>query len=386
MRVLGAIARNVVLVLTLLLFTNLLCAVALAHASTFRPVARFLGMDTLPPTSSYVALPMYRDKQEARTIWREFDESHVVRFQPFVEWRRRPYAGETIHVNDEGVRYWPSEPSRPPGAPVVRLFGGSSMWGTGVTDSETIPAALGKLRPRLRVINQGESEYNTRQGLEQLESLLSLGRPVDVAVFYEGFNDVLTLCRDGVSLTGQGEERRMRTVLDRAGTVGDVLFGRTLEALARVFGPSPESFTCADDPARAKAVARTVLNSWAIAHDLLATRGVPSFVVLQPVAAVGSPTLDYFADLHTPGRPSQTSTLAKQLQAVYPYWQRAAHDGEYPWLRDFSHLLDGAPPTYVDHVHLSAAGNARVAARLAPLVDEALSTKVRDQRRSARKA
>ena len=182
---------NIVVLIALLLFTNLLSAIAMTQLPTLRTIAGWLGRDRPPPTSAYVDLPLYRDKARARLVWKEFEESRDVEFAPFVEWRRKPYTGTTVHVDRQGDRFWPVAPTPLPGAPVVRLFGGSSMWGTGVTDEETIPAALNRLRPGYRVLNHGESEYNSRQNFERLVNLLGRGQRVGVAVFYEGFNDVL---------------------------------------------------------------------------------------------------------------------------------------------------------------------------------------------------
>ncbi len=363
---------NVVVLVALLLFTNLLSAIAMTQLPTLRTIAGWLGRDRPPPTSAYADLPLYHDKAKARLVWEEFEESRHVEFAPFVEWRRKPYAGTTVHVDEQGDRFWPGAPVSTTAAPVVRLFGGSSIWGTGGTDEETIPAALHRLRPGYRVLNHGESEYNSRQNFERLVNLLGRGQRVDVAVFYEGFNDVLTLCRRDVDLNGHGEEPRMRWVLEQAGTARYFLIGKTQELLTNVFSTERADFACDEEPARARAVAMTVVNQWRLAQTLLEAQGGKLIVVLQPVAALGRPRLDYFEQVRTPGEPSRTSALTRQLRAVYPYWQKLARKPGNEWLHDFTSVFDGGRAIYIDQVHGSAEGNAIVARRLAPLVDSAL--------------
>lgn len=372
LRVAWLVVTNIVVLVALLLFTNLLSAIAMTQLPTLRTLAGWLGRDRPPPVSAYVDLPQYRDKAKARVIWEEFDESREVVFTPFVEWRRKPYTGTTVHIGEQGDRFWPGAPTPPPSAPVVRLFGGSSMWGTGVTDGETIPASLHRLRPGYLVLNHGESEYNSRQNLERVINLLGRGQRIGVAVFYEGFNDVLTLCRRDVDLNGHGEEPRMRLVLEQAGTARYLLIGKTQELLTNVFSTERDEFACDVDPARARAVATIVYNQWKLAKALLEARGGELIVVLQPVAAIGDPRLDYFEQVHTPGEPSATSALARQLRSVYPYWQKLAGTPGNEWLHDLTDAFDGGRAIYLDQVHGSAEGNALVARRLAPLVDAAL--------------
>ncbi len=376
LRITWLVLTNVVILVALLLFTNLLSAIVMSRQETVRRVLRVVGAERLPPLAAYVDLPIYTDKEQARLIWKEFADANQVGYVPFVEWRRKPYTGRTITIGRDGDRIWPGAPNHSADAPVVRMFGGSSLWGTGVTDAQTIPARLQRLRPGLRVLNHGESEHNSRQGLERLVNVLSSDQRVDVAVLYEGFNDVLTLCRDDVDLNGHGEQVRMRAILDRAGTPGYLLAGKTMELLANVFASNHAAFTCDTDPVRARAVARVVVNQWRFARTLLRARGAETVAVLQPVAEIGTPDLGYFEDVETPGEPSN-GALARQLRAVYPYLQEVARRPGNGWIHDFSGLFDDAGPTYIDHVHLSAEGNGAVARRLAPLVDAALASRER---------
>ncbi len=70
------------------------------------------------------------------------------RWQPYVYFRQRPFLGKTITVQDDGTRAtWQPPPLAGAGAggkPLkILMLGGSSLWGYGARDDETIPSLVG---------------------------------------------------------------------------------------------------------------------------------------------------------------------------------------------------------------------------------------------------
>ncbi len=70
-----------------------------------------------------------------------------VRWEPYVYFRQRPIAGQTITIDERGFRKrWQSP--RDPTADAHRrpsriwMFGGSSLWGFGARDDQTIPSLV----------------------------------------------------------------------------------------------------------------------------------------------------------------------------------------------------------------------------------------------------
>jgi len=96
------------------------------------------------------------------------------------------------------------------------LFGGSTTWGVGARDPFTIPAepsrALSEVEPELRVhvLKFGEKGYVSTQSLLALLLELREGRAPDLAVFYDGVNDVFAGYQQGVAGLPQNEHRRVR--------------------------------------------------------------------------------------------------------------------------------------------------------------------------------
>lgn len=121
---------------------------------------------------------------EHRTI----DEARF-EYEPFTGWRGRPFDGQEITVEANGLRR--TVKSSAPGATTVFLFGGSAMWGYGAPDAYTIPSQVqALLGPRYDVYNYGERGYIVAQELNRLLALVSAGTVPAVAVFYDGSNDV----------------------------------------------------------------------------------------------------------------------------------------------------------------------------------------------------
>ena len=114
-------------------------------------------------------------------------------YTQFVETRHR---GEYVNVAEGGYRKVENQGPWPPAKQNVNvfIFGGSTTFGYGVADSETIPSALQrKLRAsfgaRVCVYNFGCAFYYSTQERILFSNLLASGVVPDVAVFIDGLNE-----------------------------------------------------------------------------------------------------------------------------------------------------------------------------------------------------
>jgi len=137
-----------------------------------------------------------------------------LRWEPYVYWRSRAFHGRYIEVGENGFRTtW--NPEERGGQDVVRihLFGGSTLWGLGARDHHTIPSLVSQWMSKhldrpVEVVNCGELGYVNTQELVLLIKALQKGQTPDVAVFYDGVNDVFSAYQSGVSGIPQNEYRR----------------------------------------------------------------------------------------------------------------------------------------------------------------------------------
>lgn len=376
-RVLALVLVNVVIFLALVITTNIASGLLLKlseNATVRDRVHAILGVGRTPLTSNAELPPYAGNEERARELWEELERAKSFEYVPFVEWKKRPFRGKYVTISETGDRIYDRGTDPPPGAPVVRFFGGSAMWGTGVDDSHTIPAVYARGHPRYRVYNHGEGAYNSRQNLERLINLMTLGQRTDVAVFYEGFNDAIVLCEVHTALNGQDEEATMRSILSDPHPLSDVFYGQTLQLLQKLRGKKGEEFRCDSDPGYANRVAATVANVWKLARRLQEAGCGRLIVVLQPVASLGHPRVDYLGDENDADPLEDYDRYERQLRAVYPKWQAAARRAENrSWLFDLTNAFDGNRPIFIDLVHVANAGNETMAARMAPLVDRALA-------------
>ena len=129
--------------------------------------------------------------QLVRETW-----SRPYEYEPFTQFKERPYRGRFVNVSEAGFRLsrdqgpWPPDPENFN----VFLFGGSTAFGYGVPDDETVASYLqGYLResaaPRACVYNFGRSSYISEQERVLLEELLVDGFVPNLAVFMDGLNE-----------------------------------------------------------------------------------------------------------------------------------------------------------------------------------------------------
>jgi lysophospholipase L1-like esterase len=143
----------------------------------------------------------YASKDWAAQYWKEFALARRQQYHAYTVWRRAPFKGKTINIDNRGVRLTPGA-NCSPNAFEVFTFGGSPMWGTGAPDWGTIPAylqaGLAKYRPGpICVTNFAESAYVSTQSTIELILQLQSGHIPNVAVFFDGTNDIYTGYQSG---------------------------------------------------------------------------------------------------------------------------------------------------------------------------------------------
>jgi len=338
------VMMNVLVFLIVAFSVNLLASIywdgRYLWKKTFVPIDEKAYSESLPD-QDYTYL-IYREKKQLET-----------RYVPYMAWSRKPFLGKTTTVNNEGDRIHPSTTDRP--LKHVRFFGGSTMWGTGVDDDNTIPAHFNALHQNYRVYNHGESGFVSRQELARLVNLVNQDAPMDLVVFYDGCNDCLSLCRVDVSINGHREEAKIARKMEHHWQIVDALFGSIQMVIEKIIikGNRPPS-RCLDNSAYAKNVASTLVNNWKIAQAVAALRGAEFHAILQPVAPLGRPNIGYMKE-----RASKTD-----FHAIYPFVLEVKAKENLNWIHDFTDAFDIKEYVYIDSCHVNGLGNQIIAKRL----------------------
>jgi hypothetical protein len=131
---------------------------------------------------------------------RQIDEllsERPLAYETFTQFMERPFRSQYINVAAAGFRFsahqgpWPLDPR----AFNVFVFGGSTTFGYGVADSETIPSQLQEeLRRRtgqpINIYNFGRSYYYSTQERILFEKLLTENQRPQLAIFIDGLGSI----------------------------------------------------------------------------------------------------------------------------------------------------------------------------------------------------
>ena len=182
----------------ILLNTLVLCAV-LELASI---AISTLNRNTYRPPRFQERLEQLLSRQSGdQAYWQEHSFAVRQNYHPYVLWRSAPFHGNLINVDKEGWRVTPD--NRCGGECYqVFLFGGSAMWGWGAPDSRTIPAFLQSELARMTtqpicVRNFAQNAFVSTQSLIEFTLQLQRGNVPNLAIFYDGINDIFAAYQSG---------------------------------------------------------------------------------------------------------------------------------------------------------------------------------------------
>jgi hypothetical protein len=319
------------------------------------------------------------DQSWFEPYWKEFNDSTYasVDWVSYSNYHRRPFPGKYINVDKDGRRAtWNPEPKDASETIRLAMFGGSTMWGTGARDEFTIPSYVSKMLAekypqRIRVVNYGQDGYVTTQEVITLLREIQMDRVPDIAVFYDGYNEIFTAMQAGAAGIPMNEYNRMREfnilhpsrtrdfyleVLTRTNTfqllrglraalqpevIADPLEGKDTEALARdvvrVYATNVETVS-----ATAKQFGMSVQFYW---QPSVYTKNSPT----QPEVSIIRSTKD-FVDFY------------KKAQQGMRQNDRLADRSDF---RDISGILDSYSTTaFIDTVHVTELANKIVASEI----------------------
>jgi hypothetical protein len=154
-----------------------------------------------------------RGKPWLGTLAGEIDQVwYGKRYDPYLGWTMPDFAGRYLHTAGGVRRSYEPSGGRGPGAVSVFFFGGSTMFGLFQRDEHTIPSDVARLAQAdgipIRVYNYGQMAYNNWQEQQLLEQLSSRGITPELAVFYDGVNELVNQFRLGPHTEPSQQEAR----------------------------------------------------------------------------------------------------------------------------------------------------------------------------------
>jgi hypothetical protein len=338
----------------------------------------------------------YSSQPWAEQYWYEFRLTRTQQYYPYVGWRRAPFKGHTIEIDQQGVRLTPDADCRA-NAFKVFTFGASAMWGTGAPNWGTIPAYLQQGLAEQRqgpvcVINFAESAYVLMQDVIMLLLQLRAGTVPDVVLFYNVDGDTYAAYQAGragvpenlAQLAARFEgHREPSTFVDQlrrslnglrrtaAYALIDQLVGKLTIAQPPQQTPPPRKLITYEsmgiDVAQLSAwIVQDYLGYYTIVRALAQTYGFQYYFFLPPSIALGHKPLTPEEQVMKE-RAESDAALAKLHTAVYQSLERAT--AHYPNLYSLVHIFDQYDGLlWIDEGHVTPMGNHGIAERMLDVI------------------
>lgn len=317
------------------------------------------------------SLDLYNGIDWAQTHFNEY-KNLKTKYYDYITWRSNDFEGETINIID-GLRV-SNEPNIFNSKEDDYLFfGGSTTWGVGVNDENTYPSIFAE-RLNTHVTNFGESSYIARQSLGLLTNFLVDNSLSNLSgkhiIFYDGVNDVAERCRSEIRGLSTSREQQIQSIIS-LNRNKRYSFGKTFEQLTELLHAAfrrlglvnelsiaNETYICSTDSKRAKEIAKTLVETWKVASDLVTQRGGKFTAILQPLAFIGSPKIDYL-ELTS----ANDIALRMQYETVYPLIRQIAASANIHFI-DLTSVYDNCEDCYIDFCHVGPQAHQLLVERL----------------------
>ncbi len=338
----------------------------------------------------------YASQDWAERYWYEFRLSRKQQFYHFVGWRRAPFKGKTIEVNQNGIRVTPGTNCSAKSFKVF-TFGASEMWGTGSPDWATIPAHLQNGLEKLRqgpvcVTNFAESAYVSMQSIIMLLLQLRSGNVPDVVLFYSIADNVYAAYQSGRAgtlenfdqIAARFEERQEPdTFVDRlrrtyAYKLIDMLMGKLTTPNPQQEKPTPSKLITyesmgIDAATLSDSIAQDYFENYKIVSALSQKYGFKSYYFLPPYISMGDKPLTP-EEQEIKHRMESQAGLERLITAVYRAIERET--SKFKNIHSMVHVFDPYPSLmFIDEGHVTPIGNQVIAERMLDVIQAQSSHK-----------
>jgi len=284
-------------------------------------------------------------------------------YQPFTQFKERPFRGKFLNIDPAGFRLSKNQAPWPPRPEAINvfMFGGSTTFGYGLPDEETISSyfgdcAVSSSSGHMAVYNFGRGYYFSSQELALFQRLLQAGFVPQVAIFVDGLNDFHFVGDDPQYTT---QLRRFMAGELRYSALDSVPMVQAAQWLGKRW--SRQNLAGATDYAD-RALLQGMIDRWLANKKMIeaiaARYGVRTIFVVQPV-----PMYKYDLRWHLFYDPDRVFGTDIGPRYSYPIMESLRAQGQLGpnvlWLADIQ--VDKRENLYVDAVHYTAAFSKEIA-------------------------
>ena len=361
-------AVNILIFLGLVIFLNL-TVIAIYQLS-------HLKLSSHAGAHSDWKLPNYKNIEWARAHFTEWSNLKS-EYRSYIGWRRLPYRGQTINIDEKGIRMTPQSEFVTTKSPLVVFLGGSTMWGSGVDDANTIPALFAKIAEgRYRAMNLGEQGYNSLQGYLFLKLQIIDGLSPNIVVCYDGVNDSHIL-KPGLRPFSHQREDQIREIMKGKDTQKEEIlsfshfFLNPLKYFISQYKDNNSKDKISDiSQERINQTAKALLEGWLSTKDLAEKQGADFVAILQPNAAFGKPYLRHL---------KLNEDRFKHYKLLYPEILKLLQTPRYQELSNkvlvLTDVFNLNEPIYIDDCHVSPNGNKIIAQKIYDYISNSIDNR-----------
>lgn len=324
------------------------------------------GPLSYPMEKLQLVYPGWTDSDIEELLIETWSREYV--YRPFVQHREAPRQGRFVNIDVAGFRRTSGNEPWPPTDSALNVFayGGSTTFGYGLPDRETIPSRLqvrlnSDCERPVHVYNFGGGNFYSEQERVLFETHLASGIRPDAAVFFDGLNE----WKEGPKFT-----RRLEYLMSESDGRLALRALKTLPLLhwsVSRWNRDPERPAYTNDRTRTEAASKFV-DRWLRNRRLVQAAGkqfgVEVLFVWQPV-----PSYRYDLGAHAFGKEVHRSIQQDLVREGYERMDRwrkgfeaASSPVDFLWLAD---LQEGRrEPLYVDAAHYTAAFSEEIARRI----------------------
>jgi len=351
------------------------------------------AINTLGMSALREVYPGYYD-DDIRLLMQEIWDKRL-EYDPFTQFKERTRAGKWVNVDKNGYRLsknngpWPPDPKNLN----IFLFGGSTAFGYGVADDQTIASHLQEFLGHhcdreAKVYNFGTGYFYSNQERTLFLNLLTQGNIPHVAIFIDGLNDFFLISGEP-KFTRYFSELIEGTAPGRAaasqGMLATLPIQRFIASLNKRIGRNPTekaeaSIDSYDDTEKLMAVIGRYTKNKRLIEAAARVCGVNPVFVWQPV-----PTYHYNLSYHLFG--AMSSGSLRYSQSGYPLMFGIVKENPKDYAEDFLWLADiqedEERPLYVDSCHYTGEFSRVIALHIGRFLFERQIIKDEDTRRQA---
>jgi lysophospholipase L1-like esterase len=261
----------------------------------------------------------------------------------------------------------------------VWIFGGSTVYGTGVPDWATLPSYLSRSlkidgSPCLDVTNFGCESYASTQELLLLIEQLKRGGTPDIVIFYDGVNDAhggMAAPDPWVAHYGYAtiKARVEGSFSGRFDFIHRLYTMRVIDAARQLFHRRGESLSAEQLRAKAAVVVDNYVANQNIARALGQAYHFRFYGFWQPMLFCGhKPLVSFEQQITQLDATSKARLDPRPVVAAYQEAERRAPKASFVYLGD---IFDSTPEgVYIDEAHLGPHGNELAANAIAKYIED----------------